>query len=595
MRQVARVTRSLRIGVPTAALLALAVSARAATSVAIGVISPETGRSGSTGVAQRQSIEWALQDIGYSVLSGARHVTLRAILEDDHGDPVESVRLARKLAEQDHVVAILGPANSACTEAVLKANLGVPIISPLSSAPSLTDTRDRWFFRATIDDRERMNRFIRFLEDPPRRLGDTSIFLYEDDAYGRGLAASLGEALGGESIEKPWTDVLADPKTLVATLPGGTVSIFVLGTEAQALDLAGTLDDLLADARPEGGVNFLFVGDGERLRQDAPPDSITIGEPAPDVEREAILDVPGMVRPFLTDERRFLLTAYETARYILPKALQYALASGVDPGDVSAVREKLREELDSKPFDSLDPSRKIRFVGGNLDNPPPTPIYQVHRTLARLDTPPAASWLSVGVPEHTRFLEEPVPIAIERRGASSGDTVSLQILDDDDQVIQLVSVPLTDGKGSYTFHPRRPGHFRVWSSAAMVPNEPAVDVGYPLDYLLALAGALLGVVLVTRRATIPPGRALQGIVVGAVLFALSSYGRAIPWLANFPLPSLSPSRATNALLSGMIGGWGGLDVLLGMVTRLPWWPQGVLPIDHAEPPHSDAPLPAPPN
>ena len=569
--------------------LASVAPATAETTLAIGVISPETGRSAATGVQHRKSIEWALHDVGYSVASGGRHVTLHAIFADDHGDPAEAVRLATKLANEDQVVAILGPANSACTSEVLKAGLGVPVISPLSSAPSLTTQRDPYFFRATIDDRERMHRFVEFLQQE-RRLGDTAVLLYEDDAYGQGLSASLTETLPGGSVQsKAWDDAVKDPAAMVAALPAGKVSLFLLGTESVALHLAGQLHGLLIDAGKAEEVQFLFVGNGERLQQEAPDDSITIGEPVPDVQTASLLDAPGMVDPFVAKDRQFLLTAYEAARFVLPRALQYALAGGVDPSDVRTIRERLKTALETRSFDSLAPTRKIRFAGGNLVDPPRTPIYQVDRKLTVLDPLPPSPWLSVVVPDTTRFLEEPVQVTLERHGPGPRQAVKLEILDDDDEIVESDSVDLGEGgKAVYTFHPRKPGHFRIWSSDVMVPNEPAVQVQYPVDYGIALLGALLGLMLATQSLSVPLKRTWQAMAAGAVLFGLTSYGRAIPGLGSLPLPSLSPSRPVNAFFSGIVGGWGGFDGLLVILQMIPWWPKAGRPDEPAHVPPSEA-------
>jgi ABC-type branched-subunit amino acid transport system substrate-binding protein len=579
----------------TATLVGGATAARGETTVAIGVISPESGRSGPVGLAHRKSIEWGLQNVGYSIVAGGRHITLRAIFEDDHGDPAESVNVAQKLASEDHVVAILGPANSACASAVLDALDGpeghVPVISSLSSAPSLSNPRNPYFFRATIDDRERMHRLVHFLQ-VKHQLADSVVLLYEDDAYGQGLAASLVDAVGGTNVKSmPWSDAQRDPAATVAALPSGRISLFVLGTETIALDIADKLDDQLMDVRAEGEVQFFFVGTGERLQQEAPDDSITIGEPIPDIDVAPLLDAPDMVDPFVGRDRQFLLTAYETARFILPKALQYALAGGTDPNDVATVRERLKDALDSKIFDSLSPTRKIRFAGGNLVDPPRTPIYKVDRTLSILDKPAKEGWLTVNVPERARFLEEPVQIVLERHGRASRDSIKLEVLDENDGIVESTSIDLGDvGKASYTFHPRRPGHFRVWASGFMVPNDPSVEIEYPLDYGIAIAGALLGAAIALRSFSIPFARALQGIGVGIVFFGLSSYGRSVPGLASLPLPSLSASRPVNAFFIGMLGGVGGLETLLFLLRQLPGWPAMKGP---EQPEAPSAPAPAP--
>src|SRR6266851_4202251 len=101
--------RAMSRYVTVVAVVTLLASVRLAVAdapiVAVGVISPEQGRSGSTGLAHRASIEWAFEDIHHYVLAGNQHVTLPPIYADDHGDPEESVRVARRLVNEEHVVA----------------------------------------------------------------------------------------------------------------------------------------------------------------------------------------------------------------------------------------------------------------------------------------------------------------------------------------------------------------------------------------------------------------------------------------------------------------------------------------------------------
>lgn len=557
-------------------LLATVGTAAGQQEIAIGVISPEHGGSGAMGVAHRASIEWAFADIGHSVLDGTRHVTLVPVYEDDGGDPEQSVQVATKLVREKNVVAILGPANSGCTAAVLAAGLEVPVISSLSTAPSLTaPTRDPWFFRATIDDRDRMLRFAHFLRES-QQLGNPSLALYEANPYGEGLAASLTEALGTDAVRAVrWNDVEADPDSIVPLLPDGQVSLFLLGSESVAVDLAKRLEALLASQRPEGDVRFFFVGAGERLQQDAPDQSISIGEPRPESDAIALLDAPEMVRPFIGSSPKFLLTAYEAGRYVLPQALEHALANTTDRKDIVSLRRELKQALDEKRFDSLVPYRKIKFEGGRLVDPPPTPIFQVARTLKRVDQPPPPVWLRIAAPDHIEFLEEPVSIGIERSAPQPGGTVEIEVLGDADTLIESGTTILDGSRGTYTFHPRLPGRYRIWAKGAT--NEPVVDVQYPFNYGIAALGALLGAMLVAGRLTISLGHAVQAIIAGALLFALSSYGRAIPELSALPLPSLSASRPVNALLAGVIGGWGGFGALLAFLSRLPWFPKPTQP------------------
>jgi hypothetical protein len=186
-------------------LPALAVVAGAAEiPVSIGVISPTGGsRSIRAGQGHEASIRMGLEHAGRAIRAGNVTVKLRTTYKNDHGNPESSAQIARTLAEQQDVVVILGPVNSACTEAVLAAGLGVPIISSLSTSPLLTDPRNPWFFRITLQDRQRMQQLATHVR---RDAGVRSaLLLYENDSFGVGLEAALAEQPGlAVAAAKTW-------------------------------------------------------------------------------------------------------------------------------------------------------------------------------------------------------------------------------------------------------------------------------------------------------------------------------------------------------------------------------------------------------
>lgn len=541
--------------------------------VAIGVVSPLHGRSESTGRAHEDTIRLAFQHLGEYLLVDNQAIHLRPVYRDDGGEKEESVRVARDLVSNDRVVAILGPVNSGCTEEVMKQDLEVPVISSLSTAPSLTAETKRWFFRATIDDRERMRRYADAISTQQLAQGET-LLLYEDDPYGQGLASSLREFLHLNDAQlKRWQDIANGSNAeitqgrgfspeFLASLPAGSLSIFLLGTEQGAVAIARGLDLSLPPGRPAGALHFFFVGGGDLLLTEAPEGSITIGEPVADTDE-------------LRGDPRFLLTAYEATYYVLRGALRDALSSGVDPSNVQALRERVRDALEKKGSDSTTPWRKIRFDDHhNLEQPPPTPVYRIalersYRNITRVPPPP---WVQLSVPQQARFLEEPVRIVLEGHEIKDGEDIELVVLDERDQIRDSTTVRLAGGKASYNFYPdyRGPGTFRVKTNHLQHPAEPAVVVRSSMDYVWAGVAALIGALLAAAGSagSLSARRVLVGVVTGVVLCAISSWARAVPGLGSVPIPSFGTDPLVNAWASGFVGGWGGPSVI-GLFGRQP--------------------------
>jgi branched-chain amino acid transport system substrate-binding protein len=85
---------------------------------------------------------------------GVGGVPLRLVTYDTGSKPMEATRMVRKLAEDDNVLAILGPFSSGeCEVAFPVGNkIGIPMISQASSKPGLAKKHRPYAFRNTIDE-----------------------------------------------------------------------------------------------------------------------------------------------------------------------------------------------------------------------------------------------------------------------------------------------------------------------------------------------------------------------------------------------------------------------------------------------------------
>jgi branched-chain amino acid transport system substrate-binding protein len=94
----------------------LAGTAGAADTIKIGLLAPLTGPAAADGLSVQNSVKLALERVNTG--GGLLGKKVEFISYDDRGDPKDAVALARKLIEQDKVVAIVAGSYSAPSRAV---------------------------------------------------------------------------------------------------------------------------------------------------------------------------------------------------------------------------------------------------------------------------------------------------------------------------------------------------------------------------------------------------------------------------------------------------------------------------------------------
>jgi hypothetical protein len=610
----------------TAFLMLLAAGAvRAAPpGILIGVLSP-TGRGRSVGAAHEETIRFAFDRLGPTLSANGIAVPLRVEYRSDGGDPALAVAEARALVEAG-AVAILGPVDSASTEEVLRADLEVPVLSAFSSAPSLSNPRDRWFFRVTLDDTERMRQYAETLRRYDAMMPPPVLVLYDgSNPYGLGLWKGLMEALGlSEGAALPWSDAVVGGSiddgnrdrvragegftaTAEAALDPAPETVFVLGGSAGSVALANGVRERLRARGAAGSPRFFFVGADTDLRVGAPEDSYTIGEPT--VVDDAG-NGTGAVRAEFFRRRRlgpedFIVTAYEAAHHILPGALTAILSEIQERGSdgqsreglppVRDLRRQLRERLETREFESMEPWRRIRLAGGRMSGAPAVPVYRITRRLDLVEVPVPQPWLEVDAPKEIGYLEGRVAVRLRPHSLTTKD-LAVDLLRVDVTPFETVEssfIARSDDEAELTFYPWfQGGRYRVQPrmTLPMLPAEPDTVVRLGRGYGVALAGALLGSLLFVLATTRPGSRVsrwrvAQGILTGVALAAIEFHRGILP--GGLPLPSLGGSPGTNAFWAGFAGGWSGPGILMLLAGRLvPSWPQ-------KPPAEPEVPRPAP--
>jgi hypothetical protein len=548
-----------------------------AQAVHIGVLSSRD----ADGQSHADSIRLAFLKHGGKVTAGDVEATIVPIYVD-YTSPDEAATKAEELVTQHRIVLILGAVDSDSTEnvvRVLREQLGdqrVPVITSLSTAPSLTDNRDPWFFRATADDRERMKKYASHITDgvaaPPYAL------LYDDHRFGLGLRDALKESLGSAAYaaDIAWSELdhMSDDD-LRARLQNGVRNIFVLGPTGRATEVAGRLVAL-------GEFKFFFVGYDSTLLEKAPVGSYTIGEPAANLgdscdlgqERNDVEELKSEFESQLNNRRQnFRLMSYEVARYVVPGAIDKAIRGyGQIPDDLANLRDAVRQALEEETFDSLTPWRKIQLGGGTLHQVPTAPIYNIERRFARKDKPPDPEWAKLQVSNtQVGLFEGPVMITLQPRLSRTEADLTLEVdrvgASVTPEMTQTLRLTNTTASISHPFVASWPGRFRITASPiATLPKEVYVDVSWRRNYVWSFFAALVGslvAVLVGRSGSMrPPLRVAVGVIIGLGLTAFAFHRSLLPGLAFVPLPTFSDIPMLNAIASGIFGGFAGPEIVI---------------------------------
>ena len=125
-------------------------------TIRIGLIAPLTGSESLFGQGYKRGVELAVKHINEA--GGILGKEVELFIEDDQNDPNQSINAVEKLVNQNKVVGIVGAFSSKCSipSHEKACALGVPMISPTSTNPSVTTDSSgahKWCaFRATFID-----------------------------------------------------------------------------------------------------------------------------------------------------------------------------------------------------------------------------------------------------------------------------------------------------------------------------------------------------------------------------------------------------------------------------------------------------------
>jgi branched-chain amino acid transport system substrate-binding protein len=236
----------------------LTISARTAYSnTVLGVVGPESGPYASffdQVVHGAQAAAEAINSAG-----GIEGKKLELRIEDDACDPKQAVMVANNLAGQE-VAAIIGHfcASSSIPASDIYAEAGIPMISPATSNPMLTERGLPTVFRTSgRDDQQAITAAAEIIR---RKLGNRIAIVNDKSTYGKGITNGLKAALHAARIVEVADDTLTqgekDFSALISHLKSVNPDLVYFG----GYFAEGAL--LVRQAREQGLAATFMGGDG---------------------------------------------------------------------------------------------------------------------------------------------------------------------------------------------------------------------------------------------------------------------------------------------------------------------------------------------
>jgi branched-chain amino acid transport system substrate-binding protein len=214
-----------------ALLLAVSCGGRGGDTITVGAAGPWTTGYGTN---NRRGIDLAIEEINREGGIDGRRLVLLARDDDANGE--KATAIAREFVSNPDVVAVIGHINSGTMVNAARVYDGhLPAIATTASSAELSGI-SRWTFRVIPSDSVSSIEIARFAS---RRGWRRAAILYENDSYGRGLAASFQRNFEGEVISLdpiPSGDTDLEPFVSYFQMRRPDL-VFVAGTDASGIAL----------------------------------------------------------------------------------------------------------------------------------------------------------------------------------------------------------------------------------------------------------------------------------------------------------------------------------------------------------------------
>lgn len=315
----------LRPAVLTFAICALLGCARESSPVWIGTAGPWDAGYGQM---NKRGIDLAIEEINSK--GGVRGRPLRLVARNDEGDGVRATSIASEFFDNTDVVGVVGHVTSGAMVAAARIyDQGLPAVATTVSTPDLSGISP-FVFRVISSDSVNGVDLAHFAK---RRGYHTASILYENNAYGRGLATAFTRGFDGLVLSSdpiPSTDSTSFEPYVAYLATRKPDVVFVAGTE-------GSGKAVLREARRQGLKSAFIGGDGwAGVVADVASDGAYVGTPftAKDDRPEAQRFVQAFRQRYHMDPDGHAALAYD-ATMLLATAITQAGA------DRQAIRDWL--------------------------------------------------------------------------------------------------------------------------------------------------------------------------------------------------------------------------------------------------------------
>jgi branched-chain amino acid transport system substrate-binding protein len=182
----------------SAAIMLTALPAKAQDAVKVGMSGPFSGGLSLLGQSVRDGVEVAFAEINEQGGVGGRK--LQFIAEDDGYEPMRTIASARKLVEQDKVVALLAVTGTAPSAALLPfvTESKTPMLFPYAFSHSLTTPLKRDVFTTLPEVRVQMMVLANYILTELKHTKVAAI--YQNDDFGQDAVAGLDERFGRDKV-----------------------------------------------------------------------------------------------------------------------------------------------------------------------------------------------------------------------------------------------------------------------------------------------------------------------------------------------------------------------------------------------------------
>ena len=344
--------------------------------VKLGVLGPLTGPASTYGVAERNGVQMAVDEVNSQGGLFGKKVQVE-VRDDKGGDPSVATTQALQLVQSDHVAAVFGPIVNTAALAVAKMSdqLKVPLLGTLGATTPVVYPDGPagkpypWVFRVLVSSPVQVQTLVDYGTSKGWKRW---AMIYENDAYGQptvtdlqaALKASGGELVSKQAIAVDAADATAQALAVKAAKPDAVLvwSIQAPASKAvSALARVGLKTPILssnAQVSPQffqlaGPLADGIIATGLKAQFGTDPDVVAFKKTYTDT--------------FKIDPTLWAFASYDAAKLYLSKVK----ALGTDDPD------KLRSALESTDFTGI--TGTIKFTAQQHDGITPDDV-----TLVRL-------------------------------------------------------------------------------------------------------------------------------------------------------------------------------------------------------------------